>query len=169
MATARPPPTPTPLPTPPTGSSGALPVAPLPVSRLDEVTMKLTPFALALSTLTLTMYGPGACAQSVRIEGPGAGLTISKAAAAEYGRAHTKTQVSVGLSGSSGAIAKLCRGDVDLAHSARPMLKAELEACGKANIAFIELPLAFDAVAVVVNPKNSFVNSLTLPELRTMW
>ena len=131
-------------------------------------TMKTPLTALTLATLLLGLHSVS-WAQAVRVEGPGAGLTISQAAATEYGRAHTKTQVSVGLSGSGGAIAKLCRGDVDLAHSARPMLKAELEACGKANVAFIELPLAFDAVAVVVNPKNSFVNSLTLPELRTMW
>jgi len=133
-----------------------------------DITMKTPLSALSLTTLLLGLHS-AAFAQAIRVEGPGAGLTISQAAAAEYDRTHAKAQVTVGLSGSSGALAQLCRGDVDLAHSARPMLKAELEACGKANIAFVELPLAFDAVAVVVNPKNSFVKSLTLPELRTMW
>ena len=124
------------------------------------------------SLFTISLLALAACpalAQSVRIEGSSAGLTISQAAATEFRRSHDKVALSVGLSGSGGAFAKLCRGDADLVHSARPILKAEIGACGKADIQFIELPLAFDAVTVVVNPKNSFVQSLTLPELRAMW
>jgi phosphate transport system substrate-binding protein len=138
-----------------------------PLLKGDIVTLRT--YFFVLCSLGLALRGGAVYAQLIRIEGPGAGLTIGQAAAAEYGRAHPKVRVTVGLSGSGGALRKLCRGDVDLAHSARPMLKAELEACTKANVQFVELPLAFDAVAVVVNAKNSFVKSLTLPELRTMW
>jgi phosphate transport system substrate-binding protein len=123
----------------------------------------------AVAFCALAGYCAGASAQSVRIEGSGAGLTISQAAAAEFRRSHSNVAVTVGLSGSDGALGRLCRGEVDLVHSARPMLKAEIEACRKADVPFIELPIAFDAVAVVVNPKNGFVQSLTLSELRSMW
>jgi len=122
---------------------------------------------LALTILALAAYP--AVAQSVRIEGSSAGLTISQAAAAEFRRANSKASVSVGVAGSGGAFAKLCRGEADLVHSARAILKAEIEACNKAKVQFVELPVAFDAVAVVVNPRNPFVESLSLPQLRAIW
>src|SRR6266581_4131313 len=123
----------------------------------------------AIAFCALAVYCAAASAQPVRIEGSGAGLTISQAAAAEFRRSHKEVAVSVGVSGSDGALRRLCRGESDLVHSARPILKAEIEACLKADVQFIELPLAFDAVAVVVNRKNNFVQSLTLAELRAMW
>src|SRR5258708_8831575 len=124
---------------------------------------------LAVALLALVVHWAPVQAQSVRLEGSSAGLTISQAAAAEFRRSHKDVAVSVGVSGSSGALGKLCRGEVDMAHSARPILKAEIETCRKADVQFIELALAFDAVTVVVNPKNSFVQSLTLGGLRAMW
>ncbi len=108
-------------------------------------------------------------AETVRIDGSSAGVTISQAAAAEFRGSHSKVVLTVGVSGSSGALSKLCRGESDLVHSARPILKAEIEACRNADMQFIELPLAFDAIAVVVNRKNNFVQSLTVAELRAMW
>src|SRR6266446_956569 len=124
---------------------------------------------LAAGLFGLTGCWSFAYAETVRIEGSSAGITISQAAAAEFRRGHSKVLLTVGVSGSGGALSKLCRGEMDLVHSARPILKAEIEACNKADVPFIELPLAFDAITVVVNRKNSFVESLTLAELRTMW
>src|SRR3989442_1133079 len=93
---------------------------------------------LAVSLLDLWVHGSPVQAQSVRVEGSSAGLTISQAAAAEFRRGHKEVAVSVGVSGSDGALRRLCRGEVDLVHSARPILKAEIEACRKADIQFIE-------------------------------
>src|SRR2546427_214647 len=127
------------------------------------------PFLLTASLLALAMLISSARAQLIRIEGSSAGLTLSQAAADEFRRSHITVKVDIGLSGSGGALSRLCRDEVDLVHSARPILKTEIEACRKAEVQFIELPLAFDAITVVVNRKNSFVESLTLAELRTMW
>lgn len=126
-------------------------------------------FLLTASLLGLAVPCTCAHAQTIRIEGSSAGLTISQTAAAEFRRNHKDVGLTVGVSGSSGALGKFCRDELDLAHTARPILKAEIEACRKADIEFIELPLAFDAVTVVVNPKNSFVRSLTVDDLRAMW
>src|SRR5713101_3864670 len=104
-----------------------------------------TPSLLAASLLGLVAQWAPVQAQSVRLEGSSAGLTISQAAAAEFRRSHKEVAVSVGVSGSGGALGKLCRGEVDVVHSARPILKPELETCRKADVQFIELPLAFDA------------------------
>jgi phosphate transport system substrate-binding protein len=124
---------------------------------------------LSAGALGFTVYCGLANAQAVRIEGSSAGLTISQAAAAEFRARHRNVVVSVGLSGSGGALARLCRGEADFVHSARPIVKTEIEACRQAEAQFIELPIAFDALAVVVNPRNGFVQRLTLPELRSMW
>src|SRR5437867_2700012 len=136
-----------------------------------EVVMmkRRTVFLLVVSLCGFAARGSFAQAQAVHVEGSSAGLTISQAAAADFRRGNAGAAVIVGLSGSSGALRKLCRGETDLVHSARPILAAEIEACGKAEVAFIELPLAFDAVTVVVNRRNAFVERLTLAELRTMW
>jgi len=124
---------------------------------------------LAVGLCGFAAHGSLVQAQAVRVEGASAGFSISQAAAAEFRRGHAGAVVTIGISGSGGALAKLCRGAIDLVHSARPILAAEIGACGKAEAPFIELPLAFDAVTVVVNRKNSFVQRLTLAELRTMW
>lgn len=131
--------------------------------------MTKTLCSLSAGVLCFAAHCSLANAQSVRIEGSSAGLTISQAAAAEFRASHRSVAVSVRLSGSAGALAKLCRREIDLAHSARPIVKTEIEACRKADVRFVELTIAFDALAVVVNPKNGFVHHLTLPELRSMW
>ena len=131
--------------------------------------LKTCSFSLATALIGFSMPCLAAQPQAVRIEGSSAGLTISQAAGAEFRRGHSEVAVSVALSGSGGALGKFCRGEVDVVHSARPILKAEIEACQKAEVQFIELPLAFDALTVVVNPKNGFVQSLTVAELRAMW
>src|SRR5438132_7140664 len=131
--------------------------------------MNRTVCSLSVALIGFAVHCSLASAQAVRIEGSSAGLTISQEAAAEFRASHRNVAVSVGLSGSGGALTKLCRVEVDLAHSARAILKTEIEACRNADVPFIELPVAFDALAIVVNPKNEFVRQLTLPELRSMW
>jgi PBP superfamily domain len=68
-------------------------------------------------------------------------------------------RVTVGLSGAGGGFKKLCRGDADISNASGPILTEEMEACRTAGVEFIELPVAFDAITVVVNPKNDWVKS----------
>jgi phosphate transport system substrate-binding protein len=75
----------------------------------------------------------------------------------------------VGISGTGGGFKKFCRGEIDIADASRPILKKEMEDCAKAGIKYVELPVAFDALTVVVNPKNTFINQLTVAELKKMW
>ena len=78
-------------------------------------------------------------------------------------------RVTVGLSGTGGGFKKLCRGDVDIANASRPILTAEMETCRAAGIEFMELPIAFDAITVVVNPANDWVTDISIADLRKMW
>lgn len=101
----------------------------------------------------------------IRIDGAAAGAAIAKTAAAQFG----KGKIALGVSGTAGGLGKLCRGEIDLANATRPIDKTEMAACQQAGIQFIELPIAMDAITVVVSAANRFVESLTVEELRTMW
>jgi phosphate transport system substrate-binding protein len=108
--------------------------------------------------------------QVIRIDGSSTVFPIAEAVAEEFQLADkTRTRVTVGLSGTGGGFKKLCRGEIDIANASRPILTDEMEKCRTANIRYIELPIAFDAITVVVNPHNQFVKSLTVSDLKKMW
>ncbi len=78
-------------------------------------------------------------------------------------------KVTVGISGTGGGFKKFCRGETDISNASRPILKPEMADCAKAGIEYIELPVAFDALTVVIHPKNNFIKSLSVEELKKMW
>ena len=78
-------------------------------------------------------------------------------------------KVTVGISGTSGGFKKLCRGEIDISNASRPILKEEMKECSKHGVKFIELPVAYDAVTVVVNPQNDWVKSMTVADLKKLW
>jgi phosphate transport system substrate-binding protein len=75
----------------------------------------------------------------------------------------------VGISGTGGGFKKFCRGETDISDASRPILKKEMDACKEAGIQYIELPVAYDALTVVINPKNDWIKSMTVAELNKMW
>jgi phosphate transport system substrate-binding protein len=77
--------------------------------------------------------------------------------------------VTVGIAGTGGGFKKFCRGEIDISNASRPISAEEMEACRKAGIKYIELPVAYDALTVVVNPANTWVKSLTIADLKKMW
>ncbi len=77
--------------------------------------------------------------------------------------------VAVGSSGTSGGLNKLCRGDIDIATASRPISQLEMAECAKQDIAYIELPIAMDAIAVVVNPKNTWISCVSTQQLKQIW
>jgi phosphate transport system substrate-binding protein len=80
-----------------------------------------------------------------------------------------KHRVTVGISGTGGGFKKFCRGDTDISDASRPIKSSEMETCRAAGIEFIELPVAFDALSVLINPKNTWVDALTVEELKKIW
>lgn len=104
----------------------------------------------------------------IKIDGSSTVYPISEAMAEEFQKA-TKTKVTVGESGTGSGFKKFCRGETDISDASRPISQKEMDACKEAGIQYIELPVAFDALTVVVNPKNDFVKSLSVAELNAMW
>jgi phosphate transport system substrate-binding protein len=80
-----------------------------------------------------------------------------------------KVRVTVGISGTGGGFKKFCRGETDIQDASRPILAAEMEACRAAGIKYFELPIAYDALTVVVNPQNTWLHQVTTEELKKMW
>src|SRR6187455_822128 len=78
-------------------------------------------------------------------------------------------EVTVGISGTGGGFTKFCRGEIDIVNASRPIQRAEMKACNKAGVQYVELPMAFDALTVVVNPKNTWSKTMTVAELKKMW
>jgi phosphate transport system substrate-binding protein len=75
----------------------------------------------------------------------------------------------VGIAGTGGGFKKFCRGETDISNASRPILKSEIEDCKKSGVQFIELPVAYDALTVIINPKNDWVKSLSVADLKKMW
>ena len=78
-------------------------------------------------------------------------------------------RVTVKISGTVGGFRKFCRGETDVQDASRPILTEEMEVCTKAGVKYLELPIAFDALTVAVSPAATWVRSMTVAELRTMW
>lgn len=123
---------------------------------------------VALSTLAMPHI---ASAQgTVKIDGSSTVFPIAEAVAEEFQISKRgKVRVTVGISGTGGGFKRFCRGETDISNASRPILKEEMDACRKAGIRYLELPVAFDALTVVVNPGNTWVKALTIADLKKMW
>ncbi len=106
----------------------------------------------------------------VRIDGSSTVYPITEAVAEEFQiKYRGKYRVTVGISGTGGGFKKFCRGDTDINDASRPIKESEREACAAGGVRYIELPIAIDALTVVVNPANDWVDCLTMEELRRIW
>ncbi len=109
-------------------------------------------------------------AQIVKIDGSSTVFPITEAVAEEFQMAKKgKIRVTVGISGTGGGFKKFCRGEIDIGGASRPIEQSEIDACRKAGIQFVELPVAFDAITVVINPSNRWASTTTVTDLKKMW
>jgi phosphate transport system substrate-binding protein len=106
----------------------------------------------------------------VKIDGSSTVYPVTEAVAEEFQISKKGAiRVTVGISGTGGGFKKFCRGEIDISGASRPILKSEMEACAKAGIKYFELPVAFDAITVAVNPKNDFLKQISVDELKKIW
>ena len=122
----------------------------------------------AVLAATFNVHTAAAADKLIKIDGSSTVYPITEAVAEEYQKA-TKVKVTVGISGTGGGFKKFCRGETDVSNASRPILKKEMDACKEAGVQYIELPIAYDGLTVVVNQNNDFVKSLTVEELKKMW
>lgn len=105
----------------------------------------------------------------VKVDGSSTVFPITEAVAEEFRRDHPQVNVTVGVSGTGGGFKKFARGEIDISDASRPIQAEEAEQCRQAGIEYIELPIAYDALTVVVNPKNTWCEAMTVEELKRLW
>lgn len=108
-------------------------------------------------------------AERVSVDGSSTVFPITEAVAEEFQTANQDIHVTVGISGTGGGFKKFCRGETDVQDASRPIQEAEIKACREKGIRYLELPVAYDAIALVVNPKNKFLKEITMEQLKMMW
>lgn len=126
--------------------------------------------ATALLVASLSgLSGVQAADKLIQVDGSSTVYPITEAVAEEFQKANKGVNVTVGVSGTGGGFKKFCRGEIDISDASRPIKDKEIKACKEAGIKYIELPVAYDALTVVINPKNEWVKEMTVDELKTMW
>jgi phosphate transport system substrate-binding protein len=132
---------------------------------------KVVPGLTALMMMSMAFTMPAMAAEKiVRTDGSSTVYPITEAVAEEFQKAKKGAiKVTVGISGTGGGFKKFCRGETDISNASRPILKKEMDACKEQGIEYIELPVGYDGLAVMVNPKNTWVKTLTVEDLKKMW
>ena len=105
----------------------------------------------------------------IRVDGSSTVYPITEAVAEEFRNVHPKVRVTIGVSGTGGGFKKFCRGETDISDASRPIKQKEKDACGGQNIAYHEISVAYDGMAVIINPENDWVDKFTVEELKKIW
>lgn len=106
---------------------------------------------------------------AIEIDGSSTVYPITKAAAEAFQQSNSDVQITVDFSGTTGGFRKFCAGETDISNASRPISAEEIEVCREAGVRYIELPVAFDALTIAVNPQNDWAQDLTVSELKKIW
>jgi phosphate transport system substrate-binding protein len=143
----------------------------------DKTTSRL---AAALAALAITATACGGASNAgdagatnltgtIRIDGSSTVAPLSEAAAELFRADNPGVQVTVGTSGTGGGFEKFCNGETDVSDASRPIKDEEKATCAAKGIVFDELQVANDALSVVVNKDNDWIDCITVAQLKTMW
>jgi len=150
------------------------------LNTLLSPTALKNPFSYVITSLTISSLCILAAANGfaeplsemkgvIKIDGSSTVYPITEAVAEEFGKAYPGIQVTVGVSGTGGGFKKTIGKETAITNASRPIKAVEVEAGKAAGVEFIELPIAFDALSVVVNKKNTWANSITTAQLKMIW
>ncbi len=120
--------------------------------------------AMAISTSAFAQQ-----AFTIQIDGSSTVYPLSEAVAESFQQqTQGRVRVTVGESGTGGGFRKFCRGETHISNASRPISTSEMATCRAAGIQYVEIPVAFDALTVVVHPSNP-LRSITTAQLRRIW
>ncbi len=108
-------------------------------------------------------------ADTIKIDGSSTVFPVTEAIAEEFRKANPKIKITIGVSGTGGGFKKFGNGEVDINNASRPFKDKEIAAAATKGINFYELPVAYDGLSIIVNKKNTFVDSLTIDQLKKIW
>lgn len=137
--------------------------------------MKIYSFLL-LVIVALASCGGGDAKQeenelngAIKIDGSSTVFPVTEAVAEEFRNIAPKVNVTVGVSGTGGGFKKFGRGETDISDASRPIKQKEIDLCEENNISYLELTVAYDGLAVLINPENDWVDHFTVEELKKIW
>lgn len=128
--------------------------------------------ALAIASTALLAAGPQDAKSlrgAIKIDGSSTVYPITEAVAEDFNKVSSKVRVTVGISGTGGGFKRFCVGEIDVADASRPIKKAEADTAVKSKVDFVELPIAYDGLTIVVHPKNTWCSTLTLEQVRKLY
>ncbi len=108
-------------------------------------------------------------AETVAIDGSSTVFPITEAIAEEFQKESKDIRVTVGISGTGGGFKKFCVGETDVSDASRPIKPSEVELCQKNGVEYVELPIAYDGITVIINSKNTWAETMTVEELKKIW
>jgi len=106
---------------------------------------------------------------SIRIDGSSTVFPITEAVAEEYRAVQPDVKVTIGVSGTGGGFKKFARKETDISDASRPIKDKEIKLCEEAGIKYQELTVAYDGLAVIINPENDWAETITVAELKKIW
>ena len=134
--------------------------------------MKITSLAAA-AAMVLAGVSASALVQAqelVKVDGSSTVYPITEAVAEDFQKSKKNSvRVTVGISGTGGGFKKFCRGETDISDASRPITKQEMADCKAAGVEYMEFPVAYDALTVVISPKNDWAKTMTVAELKAIW
>jgi phosphate transport system substrate-binding protein len=136
---------------------------------------KFNRYALAgvlTAAIAAGVAAPSAFSQSgspIMVDGSSTVFPISEVMAEEFMAESRGTQVTVGVSGTGGGFRKFCNDELDITGASRPIKDEEIQACQAAGVEYMEVPIAFDALTVVINPENTWASEMTVEQLKMLW
>lgn len=107
--------------------------------------------------------------ESITIDGSSTVYPITEAVAEEYRNEQPSVRVTVGVSGTGGGMKKFIAGSIDICGASRPIKRSESKACQAGGVEYLELEVAFDGLAIVLNPENDWCDSMTVEQLKELW
>jgi phosphate transport system substrate-binding protein len=139
--------------------------------EINFMNLKHTATGLGMAAVVAAALGtaPASADSLIKVDGSSTVFPITEAVAEEFQKANKGMKVTVGVSGTGGGFKKFCRGETDISDASRPIKKKEMDACKEAGIQYIEIPVAYDALTVVINPQNTWAEKLTVAELKKIW
>ncbi len=108
-------------------------------------------------------------ASTIVVDGSSTVFPISEVMAEEYMAENRGTQVTVGVSGTGGGFSKFCADELDITGASRPIKDSEIEACAATGVEYMEVPIAFDALTVVIHPDNDWADEISVEQLKMLW
>jgi len=105
----------------------------------------------------------------IRVDGSSTVYPITEAVAEDFSKAAKGVRTTVGISGTGGGFKRFCKGEIDISDASRPISRGELDTCKSAGVEFIEIPIAYDGLCIVVNKQNTWATKLTLDQIRKIY